>query len=330
MTKRAKTLTTTIAIVACLVFAPLAVDAQQAGKVYRIGFLSKRSISAMQGRLEAFRQGLHELGYVEGKNIKILFLSAVGRGERFPALVAELINQKVDVIVTLGGDPVRAAMKATKIIPIVVAVAGDFVGRGYAKSLSRPGGNVTGLSTMAQDLMGKQLQIFKEAVPTLTRLAIIRFPGKAHVGLVQQAKVAASSLGLRIIPINVDGASALPGAFRRISAEGADGILVLRSGFLLRLRGQILALARKAALPTMFGHRQEAESGGLIAYGTDTNALFRGSARYVDKILRGANPAEMPVARPTKFHFVVNLKTANALGITFPPSILLRATEVIE
>jgi putative ABC transport system substrate-binding protein len=226
---------------------------------------------------------------------------------------------------------VRAAMKATRTIPIVVAVSGAFVGQGYAKTLSRPGGNVTGQSTMAPGLIGKQLQLLKEVAPSLSRVAIIRNArSPSHDIQIRQAEAPARSLGLGLVVVGVAGGSDLPGAFKRIAAERAGAVLVLRSGFLIRLNRQIVALTRKAALPTMFGHVREAAGGGLLAYGADTKAMYRGAAYYVDKILKGANPAEMPVSQATKFNLTVNLKTAKALGITIPRSILLRADEVIE
>lgn len=304
------------------------VRAQPAKKMPLIGYLLKSNSMTLA---EHFRQGLHDLGYVEGRNIKILFPSADGRPERFPKLVDDLIRQKVDVIVTAGGPPVRAAMRATRTIPIVVRVAGDFVALGYAKSLSRPGGNVTGLSNMTHDLTGKQLQIFKEAVPKISRVAILRVPKSlAHKILVRQAEAAAPILGVELVVIDVTAAADLPDAFRRIAAERADAILVLRSGFLLGVRDQIIVLARKASLPTMFGHVQEAAAGGLMAYGADTKALFRGAASYVDQILRGAKPADMPISEASRFNLTINLKTAKALGIKMPRSLLLRADKVIK
>ena len=331
---------TILAITFAILAFTLPAYAQQAKEMPLVGLLLKGSKQLSSGNL-TFRQGLRDLGYVEGRNIKFIYAMAKGRKERLPGFVADLLRQKVDVIVTTGGAPAKAAMKVTRTIPIVVAVTGDFVAEGYAKTLRRPGGNVTGLSTLAHDLIGKQLQLLKEVVPKLSRVAIIRRPARAsrdrhsrrsvHDFMVRQAKAAAGVLGLEVVVVvGVGGASDLPGAFRRIVAEGADAILINRSGFLLRLRRQIVALARKAALPTMFAHMKEAKAGGLLAYGADTKAMYRGAAHYVDKILKGAKPAEMPISRATKFNLIVNLKTARALGITVPPSILLRATEVIE
>ena len=305
--------------------------AQQAKEVPLVGVLQKGGSKGSSPHAVAFRQGLRDLGYVEGRNIKIIYGSAKGKKGLFPGLVADMLRLKVDVIVSSGGAPVRAAMKATRTIPIVVAVSGAFVGQGYAKTLSRPGGNVTGLSTMAPGLIGKQLQLLKEIVPSLSRVAIIGITGSSsHDIQIRQAEVPARALGLGLAVVGIAGGSDLPGAFKRIAAARAGAIMVLRSGFLIRINRQIVALARKAGLPTMFGHVREVAGGGLLAYGADTKAMYRGAAYYVDKILKGANPAEMPVSQATKFNLTVNLRTAKALGITFPQSILLRGDKVIE
>ena len=304
--------------------------AQEPAKVYRIGFLMSASVATAPAFVKAFRKGLRDLGYVEGRDIRIEWRWAEGKRKRLPALAADLVRQKVEIIVCTGaGAP--AAMKATRTIPIVVAVADDYVARGWAKTLRRPGGNLTGLSTQALGLMGKQLQLLKETVPNLSRVAILhppKHPGLA--GIIRQAMEAAPTLGLDIVAIPVKGAADVPAAFRRMKSADVDGIVVLRSGFFLRMRGRTTTLAREAGLPTLFGHRVEVAAGGLMAYGADTKALFYGAASYVDKILKGADPAELPISQATKFDLTVNLKTAKALGVTFPPSILLRADKVIE
>ncbi len=324
MTRKLAFLVTALAFV----LATYPATAQTAGKVHRIGYLSVRSPEKIY--FPAFLQGLRELGYVEGKNIVIESRYAHGSRDRLAELAAELVRLNVGVIVC-PGSAARAAMKSTRTIPIVVTVAGDYVTREWAQSLRRPGGNVTGLSTLALDLMGKQLQLLKETVPTLSRVAIFHLPdNRAHANLVRQAKEAAPIFGLGLIAIPVDGAADLPAAFRRMKAEGIDGFVVLRSGFFIRLRGRMTTLAREAGLPSLFGHRVEVAAGGLMAYGADTKALFHGAASYVDRILKGADPATLPISQATKFDLTVNLKTAKALGVTFPPSILLRATEVIE
>ncbi len=323
----------TIGIISTLALAllagPLPAEAQQAGKLYRIGYLHPGNIAKSSGS-RAFFQGLRDLGYVEGRNIIIERRSAKGRRDRLPELAAELVRLKVDVIVGTGAIG-QAAIKATRTIPIVITVASDYVARGWARSLRRPGSNVTGMSTLALGLIGKQLGLLKETVPNLSRVAILLTPdNRGHAEQVRQAKEAAPALGLGIIAIPVEGAADLPAAFRRMKAEGIDGIVVLRSGFLIRLRGQITTHSREAHLPSMFGHVSEAAAGGLMSYGADTKALHRNAANYVDKILKGANPAEMPISQATKFILTVNLKTAKALGITVPRSILLRADRVFE
>jgi putative ABC transport system substrate-binding protein len=330
MTSRAKTLTTTFAIVACLVFAPMAVHAQQAGKVYRIGVLSNGSRIARS--LEAFRRGLRELGYIEGQNIVIEWRFGGRNANRLAKMAAELVALNVDVILTSGPPAPHAALKATRTIPIVVGVSSNYVARGLVKSLSRPGGNLTGLSSMSPDLIGKQLQLFKETIPGLSRVAVLRNPDhRAYVPIGRQAKAAAKTLGLGLVFIDVRKPAEFPSAFRQMIAERVEGALVQRGGLFIRNRKQLAALAGEAALAVMFGHPVEGrEKGALMAYGTSVAALYRRAATYVDKILKGANPAEMPVERPRKFELVINLKTAKALGVTIPPSILLRATEVIE
>ncbi len=325
-----KPITVALALALALLVAPPAAQAQQTGKMHRIGFLHAGSNTHQEQRLVAFLQGLHDLGYAEGRNIVIEKRFGRGNRDRVAAMADELVRLNVEVIVC-PGSAAWAATKATRTIPIVVAVAGDYVARGWAESLRRPGGNITGLSTLAEHLIGKQMELLKETVPNLSRVAIIHLPGnRGHAAQISQAKKAAPALGLGLVTIPVEGATDLTGAFRRMRAEQVDGIVVLRSGYLIRLRKPIVTLARKAGLPTMFGHVLEAKAGGLMGYGADTAALYRGAASYVDKILKGADPAEMPISQATKFILTVNLKTAKALGITFPRSILLRADKVIE
>ncbi len=324
-----KKLACCFAVLAIWAAATLPATAQQAGKIPTIGILHSNNIAKSMAT-PGFFQGLRDLGYVEGRNIAILRRSADGQHRRLPKMAADLVRRKVDVIVCTGAAA-PVAMRASRTVPIVVAVAGDYVALGWAESLRRPGGHVTGMSTLAQGLVGKQLELLKETVPGLSRVAIVGVDHhRGHAEQVRQAKQAAAILGLGLVVIHVEGAADLPSAFRRMRSEGVDGFVVLRHGFLLRLRGQIAVLARKAGLPTLFGHRREAQAGGLMAYGADTKALWRGAAAYVDKILKGANPAELPISQATKFNLTVNLKTAKALGITFPPSILLRADRVIE
>ena len=311
----------------------ISAQAQQSGKVYRIGYLHHATLADSRG-VAAFRQSLRDLGYVEGRNITIIYRAPATMRDwraRLPENAADLVRRKVDVIFACCPPAVAAARKATRTIPIVFSVMGDAVAEGVATSLRRPGGNLTGLSTFAPDLTGTQLQLLKEAVPGLSRIAVLRLVGNpTHATVMKHAESDAPALGVRLVPLAVNGSADLPDAFRRMKAERVGAVLVLRSGALLRLRSRIAALAREAGLASMFGHRPEAVAGGLMAYGADTVALFRGAAAYVDKILKGADPAELPISQATKFNLVVNMRTARALGITLSPSILLGADEVIE
>ncbi len=302
--------------------------AQQSEKVYRLGYMHPGNPGT--AGTKAFQNALRDLGYVEGQNITIDYRFAKGRKEQLLAMAADLVLQKVDIIVVCCPPAINAARKATSTIPIVVGITANYVEQGLVKSLSRPGGNLTGSSSIPRDYIGKQLQLFKEAVPALSRLAVLHMGGPNHLGHIKQAQVAAKQLGLELVPVEVSSPAEFADAFRRIESAKVDGLFVLRGGLLIRNKARTTGFANKAGLPSLFGHRQEAEAGGLMAYGPDVVALFRNAARLVDKILKGAKPGDLPIEQPTKFDFVVNLKTAKALGITFPPSILLRATEVIE
>ncbi len=310
------------------VLAAYPVAAQQAGKIPTIGFLHPGNF-AHSKRVPPFLQGMRDFGYVEGRNIRIVWRFAEGKRKRLPALAADLVRLKVDVIVGPGGAG-PAAMAATSTIPIVITVAPDYVAMGWVESHARPGGNVTGLSNLAEGVMAKQLQLLKEVVPGLRRVAIVNADLPGHDIQVREAKEVAAVLDLDIVPIRVGAAADVAPAFARMKAERVDGIVVLRLGLFMHLRGDMTARAREAGLPSLFGHREEAAAGGLMAYGADTKALYRGAAFYIDKILKGADPAELPISQATAFDFVLNLKTAKELSITFPPSILLQATEVIE
>jgi putative tryptophan/tyrosine transport system substrate-binding protein len=306
-------------------------QAQESVKVYRIGFLSPRSLSMLSDRLEAFRQGLRALGYVEGQNIDIEVRSAEGEYDRLPALAAELVRLPVDVIVT-GADPaIRAAQQATGTIPIVMGVVVDPVGTGFVASLARPGGNITGLSMMAPVLAAKQLELLKETVPGLSRVAVLWNPtNPGNAPQLREVQVATGALGVRLQPVEARGPNELEHAFLAMTKEQADGLLVLAESMLLDDRAKVVDLAAKSHLPAVYGLREHVEAGGLMSYAANISDLYRRAAYYVDRILKGTKPADLPVEQPTIFDFVVNMKTAPQLGITFPPEILLQVTEMIE
>ena len=305
--------------------------AQQAGKVPQIGYLDANSLSKGVARIKAFRQGLRALGYVDGKNIIIEWRSAEGKRGRLPALAEELVRLKVDVIVSAGASTTRAAKKATSKIPIVIAQHSDPVGSGFVASLARPGGNVTGLSTLAPEVSAKQMQLLKETLPKLSRVAILGTstrPGTAQA--LREIERAAEALRVKIHYLDVLDPKAIEGAFDAAMKARADAVLVLAGRILTGHKRKIVKLALKSRLPAIYPFPVYVEAGGLMSYGVRRSDLFRRAATYVDKILKGAKPADLPVERPTKFDLIINLKTAKALGITVPPSILLQATKVIE
>ena len=313
-----------------LLAAPLAAEAQPAGKV-PIGFLSANARAAMSARTEAFRQGLRELGYVEEENISVEYLFAEGRVDRLRALVTELVRLKVSVIVTEGTTATRFAKEATSTIPIVMAQDPDPVGTGFVASLARPGGNITGLSNLRPDLGGKRLEVLKETLPRLARVAILgtsSVPGTPQT--LRETELAASAVGVQLQYLEVVGPKDIGTAFSAASRGRADAVFVLASPILLSHRAQMADLAAKSRLPAMYYTAEFVRDGGLMSYGVNATDLFRRAATYVDKILKGAKPADLPVEQPTKFELVINLKTAKALGLTIPPSVLARADEVIQ
>jgi putative ABC transport system substrate-binding protein len=316
-----------------LLVAPLAAEAQQAAKIARIGYLSLNLAGNPHTR-EAFRQGLRDLGYVEGRSVVIEYRDAEGKLERLPALAAELVALKVDVIVAVSTPQALAAKQATRTLPIVFATAADPVTSGLVTSLARPGGNVTGLSFLAPELVGKRLEQLKQAVPGVNRVAVLRQPGghgeRTEKDMLKEAEVAARTLEVRLQFVEAGGPEDFDRAFSDMTRARADALTVLSSTMLFVERRHLVELAAKHRLPAVYTSREYVDAGGLMAYGPDLADLFRRTATYVDKILKGAKPADLPVEQPTKFELVINLKTAKALGLTIPQSLLGRADEIIQ
>jgi putative ABC transport system substrate-binding protein len=308
---------------------PLPLNAQQAGKPPTIGFLGAATPSAWNKWTAAFVQRLRELGWIEGRTITIEYRWAEGRVERAAEIAAEFVRLKVDVIVTSGGV-LLAAKQATSVIPIVFAVANDPVGSGLIASLARPGGNVTGLSLQSTDLAAKRLELLREVVPGLRRLAIVANIGNPGAVLeMGEVQATARTLGLDVATFEIRRAEDIAPAFEALKGR-AEALYVATDPLLNTNRLRIVILALGARLPTMHGFREDVEAGGLMSYGANFPDLFRRAADYVDKILRGEKPGDIPVQQPTKFELVINLTTAKALGLTIPESFLLRADEVIE
>jgi putative ABC transport system substrate-binding protein len=306
--------------------------AQERGKVPRIGVLFPGSPATFALRTKAFLQGLGELGYLEGKTIAIEWRWAEEKVQRLPELAAELVKLNVDMIVTNGTPATRAAQKATKTIPIVMAVAGDPVGIGVVESLARPGGNATGLTILAPELSGKRLELLKEVVPKLSRVAAMLNPtNPVYRTELQETHAGAKSLGLQIEPvIEVTNLTTLQEGFTTLSRDRVPALLLLTDAIFYSMRDRILEYASKSRLPVMYWQTEFAQAGGLMSYGPLVNDLFRRAATYVDKILKGTKPADLPVEQPTQFEFVVNLKAARQIGLTIPPNVLARADKVIR
>jgi ABC-type uncharacterized transport system substrate-binding protein len=317
-----------------LLAAPLATEAQQAAKIARIGYLSLDAATSA-GNREAFLQGLRDLGYVEGRNVVIQYRDAEGKPERLPALAAELVALKVDVILAGGTLHALAAKQATRILPIVFAAA-EPVSSGLVTSLARPGGNVTGVSVFTQEeLVGKRLELLKLAVPGVSWVAVLWQPGgyggeRAEKDMLKGAEVAARALGVRVQFVEARGPADLDGAFSEMTGARAGALTVVTSSMFFNERRRLVGLAAKNRLPAVYGGREFVDAGGLIGYGLNTSALFRHAATYVDKILKGAKPGDLPIEQPTKFELMINLKTAKALGLTISQSLLQRADQVIE
>ena len=317
-----------------LLTAPLTAEGQPATKVARIGYLAA-NLAANRHLHEAFLQGLRDLGYVEGRNVVIEHRSAEGKlVERLPALAAELVALKVDVILAGATPAALAAKQATRTLPIVFAAAGDPVGSGLVTSLARPGGNVTGSSLLAPELVGKCLEQLKQAVPGVSRVAVLwqpgAFPERLEQDILKGAEVAARALGVRPQFVEAREPADFDRAFSDMTRARAGALTVLASTMLTNERRRLVDLAAKNRLPAVYPWREAVDAGGLMSYGANIPDLFRRAATYVDKIFRGAKPGDLPIEQPTKFELVINLKTAKALGLTIPPSLLSRADEIIQ
>jgi len=307
-------------------------QAQQPTKIPRIGYLSGASLSALLARIEAFRQGLRELGYVEGKNIVIERRSAQEKLDRLPLLAAELVRLKVDVIVTAGPPATRAAKEATSTIPIVMAQDTDPVGSGFVASLARPGGNITGLATLAPELSGKQLELLRETIPKLSRVAVLGTstrPGNAQS--LKEIEIVAKAFGVQLQYLDVLSLKDIETAFRAARKGRAEAVLMLGAGGVATShRTEIAELAIKSRLPAIYHRSEFVEDGGLMSYGASFTDMDRRAATYVDKILKGRTPADLPVEQPMKFEFIINLKAAKQIGLTIPPNVLVRADRVVK
>ncbi len=323
---RTALLTVMLVVLTALVL-PLVAAAQRPTKVPRIGYLAAGSPPLDK----AFLQGLSDLGYIEGQNIAIESRFSDGKHERLPGLTAELIGLKVDVIVTVGTPAAGAAKQGTSMIPIIMAIVADPVGEGLIANLARPGGNVTGLANLDTELSGKRLEILKEVVPGLSRVAVLWNPANpAHKPALRQSEVAAKALGVRLQLVDVRDPSGFKNAFSVMTREHAGALMLLADSMFGVYRARIVDFAAKSRLPSIFWQRSSVEDGGLMSYGASYHDLYRRAATYVDKILKGAKPADLPVEQPMKFMLVINLKTALALGLTIPPTVLFQADEVIK
>ena len=315
-----------------LLAAPVAADAQSIERLRRIGHLGGASPVAIAPWLETLRRALDELGWREGQNMAIENRSVEGQFERFPEAAAELVRIPVDLIIAGTTPAALAARQVSKTIPIVTTVVSDPVGSGLVASLGRPGGNVTGLALIpGADIVGKYIEFLKGVVPTLSRLAVLSNPAHpVHPPLIKAAETAARSVGCQLRLVTARSVADFDGAFATIVRERADALLVLADPMFFLQRARLAALAEKHRVPAMYGLREHVEAGGLMTYAANIHDLYRRAATFVDRILRGAKPADLPIEQPTKFDLVFNLKTAKALGLTIPPSLLLRADQIIE
>jgi putative ABC transport system substrate-binding protein len=316
---------------AALLAAPLAAEAQPAAKIARIGYLAFNLASSPHLH-EAFRQGLRDLGYVEGRNVVIEYRHAEGKAEQFPTLAAELVSLKVDLIVAGAYQATLAAKNATKTIPIIMVAVADPVRMRLIASLVRPGGNITGLTLLAgTEIVGKHLELLKEAVPKLSRVAVLSNPANPmHIVRLREVEVAGRSLRVQVQILKAQGPEEFDSAFAAMTRARAGALYVVGDPMFIQHRRRLAELAAKSRLPAVYELKDHAEAGGLMVYGPSTLDMYRRAATYVDKILKGAKPGDLPVEQPTKFELVINLKTAKALGLTIPPSLLARADQVIE
>jgi putative ABC transport system substrate-binding protein len=318
-------------LLATLLLPTVSARAQQPAKIPRIGFESDSPVTSIAARVDGFRQGLRELGYVEGKNIAIEWRSAELKPERRSEIAAELVRLKVDLIVSAGPTITRALREATTTIPIIMAQDTDPVGSGFVASLARPGGNITGLSALSPEMSGKQLELMKEIIPKLSRVAVIgnsTNPGDAQA--LRETVLAAGAYELYLRYLDVQDAKDIEPVLRSAVKGRADALMVLGNPILNLQRQRVVDLAAKLRLPAAYGRPEYVEAGGLMTYGTNYPELFRRAATYVDKILKGAQPADLPVEQPKKFEFIVNLKAAKQIGLTIPPNVLSRADRVIR
>ena len=310
-----------------LLAAPLAAGAQPAGKVYRIGFL--RAGQPPETYLEGFQQGLRERGYIYGQNVVVEFRATNGSLDQLPQFAEELVRLKVDVILASAGPAALAVKRVTTSVPIVFVGVVDPVELGLVPSLGRPGGNITGLATTSGDFAGKRLELLRAIVPRLRRVAVLWHPANPTNPIqLKGAQVAARTLGVQLEPVSFQGPNDFDSAVKAV--RGTDGLLLLESPLFTTYRARLAELAARSRLPAIYGQREYVEVGGLMSYGTDFQDLYRRTASYVDKILKGAKTADLPVEQPTKFELVINLKTAKALGLTIPQSLLGRADEVVQ
>lgn len=312
---------------------PLASVAQQQNKIWRVGFLALRHVDFVDTDYYygPFRQGMRELGYIEGRNLAIEWRSAEGRAERLPALVADLVQLKVDVIVTAGSAATSAAQQATSALPIVMATTPDPVGSGFVESLLRPGANITGLSNLSVDINRKHLEIMLSIIPRLSRVAVLINPtNSSHAAILKSTQDAARKLDIKVLPAEARTPQEIERAFSAMARERAGAVIIAIDAFFIQQGGQIAHLAAKQRLPSMAGSREYVEAGGLMSYGQNLADNYRRAATYVDKILKGARPGDLPVEQPTTFELFINRKTAKTIGLAIPQELLLRADRVIE